>query len=438
MPTLFRPFLILPLLSVWLGAAPVPKAVEEHALNLQHYLEYRVQNRIALTCEETADAYDCVSSDQRITDTDGNATTVAGYKKAQLHFNAALGLLLHKDRFDATMQEIEKTEALRRRYLASQKPYIAPPSSPLQDALDRALVGNLETVNLDMFSFEKENPKTVIGIKNLSYANRMKRTAKDAAFSERIFGEIRLDYTDATVSGGKTNAYPRTLPEHLEKWFDTNNTVRAGYVGNKLGELYAEEMHAPFSGTLQLQTAYLGNDAASVALRTENRNKKGAYDTFDFEGVLQNISTIFTPARKPLTPGTPDFLFKSMHSESAADGTKFRRLLKSDKRFAGYIGEYDTLMRAAFDEKLKKFGYSPVLTGWLTRAKSAFSAIITGKADRIEISVQNRNGMTVLQVFGMLMGQLMFMPQTNALPTDSEKIFLDTAAAHLEVDIEAK
>jgi hypothetical protein len=438
MPSLFNPLLFLIVFSAGLHAVPVPKAVEDRALNLEHYLEYRMQNKVDLSCKEGADGFVCKSTNQRIVKTDENTTTVTAFEKARVHFNAALALRLQKETFDATMQETERIERLRRQYLASKKPYLAPPSSPLKDALERALVGNLERVNVTGLSMQRDHPKTAFSVEELSFVNAMKRTAKGAAFTERILGEMRLDYRGALLDTNTSDSFYSMVPGMLETWFDTNNTARADYVGRQLSTLYKEQLRSPFSGTMAVKTAYEGNDTIAIALRTENRNKKGARDSFDFSGELRNASTIFTPARKPLTPGTPDFLFKSMHSYGSADGDGYRTLLRRDKRFAAYIGEYDALLRAYFDRKLKKYSYSAVLSRWFLQAKTAASKLLTGKADSVEISVKNRDGVTAMQVFGLLMSQLMAMPQPPAQHSDGEKIVADTAASHLEIEIEAR
>lgn len=431
----FRPFLFLIILFAGLHAVPVPKAVDDRALNLEHYLEYRMQNKVGLTCKEAADGFSCKGADQKIVSSDENVTTVTAFESARVHFNAALALRLQKETFDATMKETEQIEQLRRQYLASKKPYLAPPSSPLKDALERALVENLEQVHITGLSIEQDRPKTAFSLASLSFVNDMKRTAKGAAFAERILGKIRLEYRGALLETNASDSFYSRLPGMLETWFDTNDTARADYVGKRLGALYADQLRSPFSGHMLLSTAYEGNDTISLNFRTENRNKKGALDTFDFSADLLSASTIFTPARRPLTPGTPDFLFKSMHSYSSNDVSGYRSLLRRDKRFSAYIGEYDALFRAYFDKKLKKYSYNAVLSRWFSQARTAVSRLLRGKADTVEITVENRSGMTAMQVFGMLISQLMAMPQPGG---DGEKIVADTAASHLEIGIEAR
>jgi hypothetical protein len=438
MISFIRPLILFLFCAALLDAAAIPKAADDPALNLQHYLAYRMDGKIKLTCQENKAAFRCVSHDQKIVETDNNATTTTAFKNASLHFNGALAEALQKARFDAAMKELEQTEQLRRKYIASKKPYLAPPSSPLQDALDRAIFGNLEALQLDGLDVATDSPRTRIGVQKLSYVNAMKRTAKGAAFSERIFGEISLTYTDAVVETDESDSFYRRAPHLLETWLDTNDTARADYVGRRLGRLYAEQMHQPFSGRFTLKTRYLGNDGVGIDIAAENGNRKGDDASFAFAGELRNASTVFTPARTPRTPGAPDFLFGFFRWHGSADGTPYRALLKNDKRFAGYIAQYDTLIRAYFDKKLQKFAYNAVISGWIKQAKNAFSASITGKADTFDFSVKNRDGMTAMQVFGMLMQQLTVGPNApNAAQPDPEKIIADTAAAHLEVKIEA-
>lgn len=439
MSPVLTPFFILAFCTTLLGAAAVPEATERPELNLQHYLAYRMDGKIALTCEAKKSTFVCLSRNQKIVETDENVTTDTAFKKASLHFNGAVSEALEKARFDATMQELKQTEQLRRKYLASKKPYLAPPASPLQDALDRALFGNLEALQIDGLDVRTTPPESRIAVKKIAYVNAMKRTAKGAAFSERIFGTVSLTYTDAVVETEKNGSFYRRAPQRLEAWLETNDTVRADYVGERLERLYADRTRLPFSGRFTLKTRYLGNDAIGIDIAADNANREGDEASFAFAGELHNASTLFTPARKPLTPGTPDFLLGFLKWHGAGDDSTYRALLKSDKRFAGYIAEYDALIRAYFDKKIKKFAYNAVISGWIAQAKNALSATLSGKADTYDFSVKNRDGLTAMQVFGMLMQQLTVGPdgQSGGQP-DVEKIILDTAASHLEVQIEAR
>ena len=434
----FHPLALLAFCAAVAGAAPIPKAVDAPALNLQHYLEYQADGDVALSCSETKNVFRCESRDQKIVESDANGTTVTSFEKAEVLFNGAVAPVLQKAHFDAVMKELEQTQQLRRKYLASQKPYIAPPSSPLQDALDRALVSNLEQMHVDGLAVESSDPETRLSVKKLSYVNAMKRTAKGVAFSERILGRIDLTYTDALVDANDTDSLYRTLPRMLENWLGGGDAARADYVGDKLNTLYAQQMRSPLSGSFTLKTRYLGNDAIGVELSAESANKAGAQSTFAFAGELRSASTLFPPARKPATPGTPDFLFSSLYSHNVSDDGGYRALLKSDKRFAAYIGQYDTLLHGYFDKQIRKFGYNAVIVGWLEQAKTALSKSLLGKADTLDLSIKNRDGTTAMQLLGLLMEQLIVtQPAQNAREPDTEKIIADTAASHLEIKIEA-
>jgi len=438
MRPLRKPLVFLAFCTTLLGAATVPKALDNRALNLQHYLEYQTEDKITLSCKETNQAFFCESHDQELVENDANTTTVTAFKKALFRFNAALAIVLQKEHFEAVMKELEQTRQLRQKYLASKKPYLVPPSSPLQDALDRALVGNLEQIHVDDLDVRDSMQQSRLSVRKLSYVNAMKRSAKDVTFAERILGRVDLTYTDAYMESNGTDSAYRTLTRMLEAWLDTDNTERADYVGGKLETLYRHEMRSPYSGTMSLKTRYLGNDAIGLDLFAQSANKKGAATSFAFSGELRNASTLFPPARKPPSPGSPDFLFLSLESNSSVDGSAYRAALKQDSRFAGYIRQYETLVRARFDEKSRKFSYSPVLTGWLKQAKDAFSKGLRGEADGFRLSIRNKKGTTATQLLGLLMEQLIItQPGKNAQHPDTEKIIADTAASHFEVRIEA-
>ncbi len=420
--------------------AGVPSASSKPAVNLQRYLAYQFDGKMTLQCEEDKTAFLCESRDQKIVETDeNNATTLTAFEKASVRFNSAVALQLEKEVFSQTMEEIRRSEQERRQRIASQQPYFNPPSTPLQDRLDRALVGNLEQIRIDGLTLENSDPKTRITVKAIRYDNAMKKTAKGVAFSERILGEIRLDYRDAVIDTNDTQELYRSFPALLELWLDTNDTKRAEYVGQKLAQLYREEFRSPVSGRFVLKTAYKGNDVIAVDIEARSANTKGSENNLTFSGDLYNASTLFKPARKPIVPGTPDFLFRRFHLGSGSDGAPYRALLGRDKVLAGYIGQYDRLIRNYFDEKLEKYRTNPLLADWFEQAKVAFSKLVTGKADRLEIDIRNKSGATAMQLFGMLMGQLMVMqPQQGAAPQpDEDKIIADTAAQNLEIGIKA-
>jgi hypothetical protein len=436
---LFSLFLIFCLYGTFLFAVSVPQAHKNPAANLEHYLEYLSEEHIDFSCAETKSMFACESDRQTFETTENNVTTAVAFQSARLRFNASAAVVLEKARFDAAMKEINATQQLRKKYLASKQPYLAPPSSPLQDALDRTLYGNLEQVDVEGLDINTSEPKSHVSVKSIAYINAMKRTADKAAFSERIFGTLQLKYTEAKVETDDPASLYGEMPQLLESWFETNNTRRAEYVGTRLGELYANEMKHPFSGSLLLSTKYLGGDAMQVRLEADNHNGAGSRDTFDFQGELRGISTLFAPARRPQTPGTPDFLFQSLHAENSTNAKAYRALLAHDKTFNTYMNEYVALINSAFAKRLKKFAYSPVISEWLLEAKKAVTSRMLGRADTFTLDVTNRNGMTAMQVFGMLMGQLMLAPQTpqQQLP-DNEKIILDTAATHLDIKIKTK
>jgi len=429
--------LVLP--AALLFALPVPKAAENPAVNLSGYLTYRAEGKLALSCRNEGGGFTCEAARQTVEALDGNDSTVITFKTAFVHFNGAVAALLEKEPFAATMKELEELERLRQQYLAAKKPYIAPPSTPKKDTLERGLIGSLEGVNITGFNLHRQDPPADLHIEQLHFFNGMKRTAKGAAFAERIFGRMRLEYSGATLESNTTHSSYGMLPSLLESWFETNDTARADYVGNKLAVLEAKQPNTPFSGTVSLQTSYEGNDTLGAYLHFQNANKLGTRDILDLQVEIHTLSALFTPAlhRKEL-PGIPDLLFKTMHALSTADGSAYRTLLKTDKRFAAYIGQYDLLLRGSFDAKLKTYAYSPELTRWFAQAKKALSALLTGRADTLEIDVRNRSGHTAMDVFSLFMDRLMAEPPSANQTYGSESVIADTAVQHLEVKIEAR
>jgi len=433
-----NPLVILILCSSLLGAAAVPKASEKPATNLERYLEYRTQGKLDFDCFEHKTQFVCESREQSFATGDGNASTVA-FKEGSVRYNAALGLLLQQALFEATMREIEESERLLRQHLASKKPYLAPPSTPLKDALERGIVANLERIEITGLSYRRAQPETEIEIASVTLVDDMKRATQQAAFAERILGEIRLAYTDAVIKKIAPDALSNMLPEMLESWFDTNNTARASYVGSRLDALYAEQLHSPYSGSLRLATTYEGNDTLALTFQAENGNRKGTRDSLDFRGALRNISAFFTAARRPATGtgGAPDFLFTSLQTRSGTDNHAYRALLKDDRRFAAYIGEYDALLRSWFDAKLGTYAYSAVLSQWLSQAKNALSRLLRGDAASLDVTVKNRSGLGTMQIAGMLLKRLMGASYEGERAPTGEKLIADTAAAHLDLRIEA-
>ncbi len=436
----FRLVLAAVSLPVLLGAVAVPKASGDPAVNLQRYLHYQTDGTIDFTCKKRPHSYVCDAGAQRIEPEDANATATVAFGHLQIRFGDAVEVPLQKPAFGKTLEEIEKVEKQMRRYLAADSGSdLIPPSSPRQDALDRALVGNLEHFDIKKLDIENSDPKSHITIADVAFDNRMKKTAKGAAFSERIFGSLSLSYTDALIDANDSESFYGTLPALLENWLGTHDEARAKYVGKRLETLYQTQTQSPASGQIAVETAYLGNDRLSIDVKASEANRLGSKAVFTLGGDIYNISSLFKPARKPMSMGTPDFLFRTMHLKIHTKGDDYRALLKKDKRFAGYIGEYTLLLRKRFDDATTKFRSNPVLADWFTQAKEAFSKAFEGKADTFEMTVKNRSGVTAMQVFGMVMGQLMVMaPQQNAANAsapDEEKIIAETAAQNLDVTI---
>ena len=434
-----KPILLIAALpAALLFAVPVPKATDNPAENLTHYLSYRSEGKLSPECRTTPTQIVCEAVRQALEKVEDNATVVTAFEKGTVAFNRAVEVLLQKEPFEATTRELEEVERLRRQYLAAKGPEAPPPPTPGVDALERAIVGNLEALDITGFEHYRQAPSTRLHIDTLHFANGMKRTAEGAAFAERVIGSVTLDYRGATLETNASDSAFAATPYLLETWFDTNDTERADYVGSRLHTLYAAEMASPFSGSFTLTNSFEGNDTIDTRFRSRNGNERGNRDTMELHLTLRNASALFTPARTPHPPGLPDLLFNSLHAQSSADGKAYRELLKTDKRFAAYIGQYDTLLRRTFDRKREKFAYSPTLTRWITEAESAFSALLRGRADTLEISVINRSGLSAMQLFSLLMGQLTALPPSPDRRPDMEKLIADTAAAHLEVRIEAR
>ncbi len=418
-----------------LTASAIPVASEKSALNLQHYLEYRSEGKITFSCEETPKSYRCLSKEQSNIEVDeDNSTTQISFKEAELRFREEVAPLLEKRLFQKTMDEIQKSEA------AQQKdPDDGAYSTELEDDLDLALISDLDLIRIDMLDIKTSDPVTHTHLDTILYENKMSKLAKDVTFSKRIFGDITISYRNAVIDTDDSGSFYQTLPMMLEEWLETEETERAEYVGQRLNALYDEELSSPASGDILIQTSYLGNDAIALRVEAESANKHGASQSFKFSSEVRNISTLIQLENKELAAGTPDFLFKSMHSQGTTDGSKYRALLKSDKRFLRYMGEYDTLIKSDLDQKMKRYEKNTVVAGWFKQAKTAFSKLIEGKANTLEITVKNKNGVTAMQLFGMVMGQMMTMPST---PDDKEagmeKLITDTAAQNLELQIKAR
>jgi len=426
--------------AAFAATVQLPQPSTKSETNLQSYLKYQSESKIGFTCKSGKKEFVCTSRNQKVIETDDeNITTVTSFKNAELHFSSAVAPVLAKEKFAKTLKEMKEIELEREKLIAMRNNDAAEElSSPLQDELDRTLFGNLDLIRIKDLKVDISQPKTAISFDELLYENYMKNTAKDAAFSERIFGNIRFSYKNAVIDSNDSDSFYKTLPQALEEWLETDNEKRAKYVGEKLESLYSEHLSSPASGRVDIATKYLGNDALSVKIDAKNANRYGESELFKFSGDIHNISTIFESVSKTPASGTPDFLFRSMDSTTTSNASGYRALLKKDKLFAKYIGEYDELIRANFDLKMKKYAQNTVLSGWFKQAKKAFSKLLKGEAGTLEVSVKNRNGATAMQIFGMVMGQLMVMSQQQNSGADQEKIIMDTAAQNLDVHIEAR
>lgn len=418
-----------------LTASTIPVASEKSALNLQHYLEYRSEGKITFICKEHSKDYQCLSKEQSNIEVDeDNTTTQTSFKEAELRFSEGLAAQLEKLRFQKTMDEIQRSTATQH-----NAPNNNTDSTDLEDDLDLALISDLDLIRIDMLDIKTSEPVTHTHLDTILYENKMSKLAKDVTFSKRIFGDITIDYRNAVIDTDDSDSFYQTLPMMLEELLETENSERAEYVGQRLDTLYDEALSSPASGDILIRTSYLGNDIITLNIKAESANKHGTSQSFEFDSEIRNISTLVPPEKKELTAGTPDLLFKSMHSQGTTDGNKYRALLKSDKKFLRYMGEYDTLIKSDFDKKMNRHEKNTVVVDWFKQAKTAFSKLIEGKADTLDITVKNRSGVTAMQLFGMVMGQMMTMPSN---PNDKEgvieKMAADTAAQNLDVKIEAR
>ncbi len=430
---------VLSLFPLFLHAVALPQASLKPELNLQHYLEYTFDETITLTCKEKSKLFICESRNQKIQERDeNNVSSDLAFKKLQFHFNVSLASSLKKKPFHQTMKEIQESNTALEKQNASQNGLPIPISGPLEDTLNRSLFENLKHITLDNLDIKNSDPKTHITVKNITYDNSMIKTAKSVNFDERIFGKLQLRYTQALMNTNDSVSLHQSLPSLLETWFDTNNETRAKYVGDKLQKLYAKEAILPINGEFSISTKYLQNDKIALNIDTKNQTKD-ASGSFTFDGELHNASTTFKPANKAQTAGMPDFLFKSIQLHSFNKADNYRHLIKKDKKFAHYIGEYHTLIQSHFDKEIKTFTNNAVISNWFKQAKIAFSKIIQGEAETLDISIVNKNGATAMQFFGILMGKMMQAPpQQGATTPTQEAVIADIATEHLELKIEAR
>jgi len=428
--------IITSLLPFALSAVSLPQASSKTILNLQNFLEYNLEARINITCKEKSALYICESYNQSITETDeNNVTSTGSFKKLQIHFNTNLLSQLKKEPFAKTMQEIKATnEAMQN---SSHNNNYEPIFTPLEDALNRAMFENLTHISLDDFDLKNSEPKSHITVKNITYNNTMKKTAKGVSFDERIFGKIELRYTQALIDTNETAPFYQDIPMMLEEWFETHNEKRAKYVSKKLHELYINETLSPIDGMMVLSTKYLGNDSLEISLKANNDNHNNTSENFDFSGELQQISTIFKPSKGTQIDGMPDFLFKSLKLHSYNKADTYRHLINNDKKLATYIGEYTKLIHKHFDTKVQAFTSNAKLITWFEDAKIAFSKIIQGEAEKLDITIANKKGATAMQLFGIVMGKMMQPPKQGAAQATQEEVIADIVTEQLELKIKA-
>jgi len=64
--------------------------------------------------------------------------------------------------------------------------------------------------------------------------------------------------------------------------------------------------------------------------------------------------------------------------------------------------------------------------------------MLLGKTETLDIKISNKNAATAMQLFGMVMGQMMALPaDKDAAQKQQSKIILDAAAQNFDVSIKA-
>lgn len=430
-------FLLITAFSTTLLAVSIPIASDKRADNLQHYLDYRLEAKSIFSCEAQTSYFRCLSKDHKYVETDeSNNTIESSFKEAELRFSKAIAPLLEKASFQMTMDEIEKKLNGSKDGRASKNDET--PSTTREDALHRALIGNLDVIRIDSLDIRESDPSAHIRLDELIYTNEMSPKAKDITFTERIFGDISIHYKNATIENDESDAFYQTLPMMLEEWLGTDDKNRAKYVGERLQGLYADQLTSPTSGDIRINSKYIGADTISLLIDAKSSNRDGASGTFELKSELQNISTLVKQSNKALVPGTPDVLFHSLHATSKMDVSKYRALLKHDKQFAAYMHEYEQSLLAYLDEKVQGHRKNTILMDWTTQMKNAIKQLVRGEANTVKIHLKNSSGVTAMQLFGMVMGQMMTMPATgDERKTPMEKVITDTATQNLDLRIEA-
>ncbi|MEA3522361.1 MAG: hypothetical protein U9R50_05255 [Campylobacterota bacterium] len=432
----FKTIIISSLLPLVLGATSLPQASEKPLLNLQHYIDYTFDGEIDITCKEKSALYICESYNQSISEIDdANVSSSASFKKMQIHFHTSLASHLKKELFEQTIQEMKESEIATQKALDSNNLMLI--ETPLEDALNRAIMGNLLHISLDGFDAKHSEPKSHISIKNITYTNSMKPTAKGVSFVEPIFGKIELRYTQALMDGNDSTPFYQKIPAMLEEWFETHNEKRASYVGQKLHELYVNEVISPVDGSVILSTQYLGKDAMSLTLEATNDNHKNTSGSFSFSGELRNISTLFQASKGTISAGMPDFLFNSLELHSFNKADNYRHLINNDKKLSKYVREYTKLIHEHFDEQVQAATSNAIVTQWFEEAKVAFTKIIQGEADKLDISISNKKGLSAMELFGIVMGRMMQAPKKGSQAPSQEDVAIDMATEYLELKIKA-
>ena len=422
-----------------------PGSVAQPVQNLEHYLEYLFDDAMDFVCTESGREIRCVEKDFNRTETDeNNATVQTRFERLELFFDKSVLPYFEKVSFDAAMAEYRAAEKVREKERAGGKKVPKPVPTPLKDAMDRALWSKLDKMVLKNLRVDVSKPKAHTAVGEIVYENAMKTSDGNASYSERVFGTMSLRYKDfVAVSEDAADSAYVTLAHRLESWLETNDTVRADYVGKRLQHIYADRMTSPSSGSLILATAYRGEDTLSLKIHAVGNNARGDRSLFSFDSEVHRLSSLIPPKEKDGQAkgkeqgGMPDFLFLSMDFNSTIHNGKYRDLLKNDSRFRGYIMEYDRLIGAHYDDAVKTYGQNPVVAKWFKGAKEALSKMIRAEAERFGVSVRNRTGATAMQLVGMVIGQLALMGKKGT-DTQKEKIILDTAAQHLDIRIEAK
>ena len=412
--------------ALMLQATPLPVSSSKPEVNLENYLKYESQNNLSLTCKDRSDKFVCISKDQKISEVDDdNVTTHTEFKKAELRFDHKLKDALNKKFFADMLKEIDRCETSD--YEITE----------LQDLFSRAMAENLKYIEVDELDVKVSDPKSHVHVKEIVYENKMKRKAKSIEFDERILGLVEIHYTDVMIDSDDDDFSYNHIPEFLEELFGTDDKKRSAYVGEKLTEIYSKYSSEPLNGYMSINTKYLGNDTLSVDMKVKNTQGKITAQNFDFSGEIRNISAVVQSSNKNQASVMPDFLFKSLSTHSKNGSGEYKKLIKKDKKFAKYISEYNTLLNNYFDKELKQYTKNAIIKKWLNQAKTAFSKIIMAKADTLDISIKNRTSVTAMQLFGMVMGQMMTLPQQGDSEAQQTKIILDTAAQNLDIKIEA-